>query len=224
MKAGVLYLLYACLCLCVVQCRVTHRHIGLDERDHYQVELPFGFDKTGEIKITVSDLAAYGPKEKMEIRLSQFAFFLAPVSATLPMHAEIKENGGGCSLQDASGKQMTEILDLGKWMDVSDQKRGMTVHIKFAEHEELKPGEYVLFFANCNKTVGIECNVRISMYGRGANNEKDFLSIGERPLPTIYLVCAARDPSHHTLMCVLLSVVHVLGVFGFVSDVGQSVL
>ena len=191
MKAGVTFFIYACLCLCAVQCRVTHRHIGLDERDHYPVELPFGFDKTGEIKLSVSNLAAYGPKEKMEIRLSQFAFFLAPVSATPPMHVEMKENeGGGCSLQDATNNQMTKIIDLSKWIEVNDQKEDMTVHLKFAEHEQLKPGDYVLFFANCNKTVGIECNVRISMYNRGANNEKDFLSIGERPLPTIYLVRA----------------------------------
>ncbi|VAH65718.1 unnamed protein product [Triticum turgidum subsp. durum] len=48
------------------------------------------------------------------------------------------------------------------------------------------PDEYSLFFANCAPETAVTMEVRTDMYNTNPDGTKDYLSVGQAPVPTIY--------------------------------------
>ncbi|KAF7038502.1 hypothetical protein CFC21_048676 [Triticum aestivum] len=48
------------------------------------------------------------------------------------------------------------------------------------------PDEYSLFFANCAPETAVTMEVRTDMYNTNPDGSKDYLSVGQAPVPTIY--------------------------------------
>nr|BAJ98867.1 predicted protein [Hordeum vulgare subsp. vulgare] len=48
------------------------------------------------------------------------------------------------------------------------------------------PDEYSLFFANCAPETAVTMEVRTDMYNTNLDGSKDYLSVGQAPVPTIY--------------------------------------
>lgn len=174
--------LVICLLLCALtRAKITHRHISADDRDHFLVELPFGFDERGVIEIEVRNIVAYGESEKSTLDKKKFGFFLA--SAQTETQVATDYAAGKCYLED---RQLIKLLDFEKW-DPQTQKTIRT-KLEFDGNPALTPGEYALYYAACDESTGLSFDVRIVFYSFDQYGEKDYLSVGERPLPTIYMV------------------------------------
>lgn len=49
-------------------------------------------------------------------------------------------------------------------------------------------GEFSLFYANCQKLAVVSFDIRVALYNVRGSGTKDFLSVGEDMLPTVYMV------------------------------------
>lgn len=53
---------------------------------------------------------------------------------------------------------------------------------------EYQGGEFQLFFANCEPLSAVSFELRTELYNVKSNGKRDYLSIGEDELPTVYMV------------------------------------
>ena len=74
---------------------------------------------------------------------------------------------------------------------------------------EYQGGEFSIFFANCEQQSAVSFDLRTELYNVKSNGKRDYLSIGEDALPTVYMVsrqiCYKAALSHiiRLLSCVL---------------------
>lgn len=59
---------------------------------------------------------------------------------------------------------------------------------------EYQGGEFQLFFANCQTLSAVSFELRTELYNVKSNGKRDYLSIGEDELPTVFMVCAGSIP------------------------------
>jgi len=174
-------LLAVCALSACVHAKITHRHISADERDHFRVELPFGFDSNGVIKLNVKNVVAYGPYENATINRSRFGFFLATAESEAQVATDYMQNT--CYLDD---QHLIKLLDFTEWD--GDERPEIKAELHFRDNSALIPGEYALYYAACDEATGLSFDVRIEFYSEDVNGHRDYLSVGERPLPTIYMI------------------------------------
>ena len=60
---------------------------------------------------------------------------------------------------------------------------------------EYQGGEFQLFFANCQPLSAVSFELRTELYNVKSNGKRDYLSIGEDELPTVFMVRARLLPS-----------------------------
>jgi hypothetical protein len=93
---------------------------------------------------------------------------------------------GTCALQ---AETVTKLLTLKQVEDNS--KAGDNKTILSDTMANLVPGytggEWSLFFANCQKPSVVSFNLNVAMYNMH-NGQRDYLSIGEDMIPSVYLV------------------------------------
>ncbi len=93
---------------------------------------------------------------------------------------------GTCALQ---AETVTKLLTLKQVEDNS--KAGDNTTILSDTMANLVPGytggEWSLFFANCQKPSVVSFNLNVAMYNMH-NGQKDYLSVGEDMIPSVYLV------------------------------------
>ena len=53
---------------------------------------------------------------------------------------------------------------------------------------EYQGGEFSIFFANCEPLSAVSFELRTELYNVKPNGKRDYLSIGEDALPTVYMV------------------------------------
>ena len=53
---------------------------------------------------------------------------------------------------------------------------------------EYQGGEFSIFFANCEPLSAVSMDLRTELYNVKTNGKRDYLSIGEDALPTVYMV------------------------------------
>ena len=100
---------------------------------------------------------------------------------------------GTCALQ---AETVTKLLTLKQVEDNS--KAGDNTTILSDTMANLVPGytggEWSLFFANCQKPSVVSFNLNVAMYNMH-NGQKDYLSVGEDMIPSVYLVSLSHFTS-----------------------------
>lgn len=159
--------------------KITHRHIGPDIRDHVLVELPFGFDANGRIDIIVTNVEPYKlTDDNSDVNLSKFGFFLASARSQSQVGTDYAQ--ARCYLEDDN---LFKVMDFSGFVPDGN----VNASVVFADHDELVPGEYELFFASCQQDKAVSFDARIAFYSQDQHENRDYLSVGERPLPGIYV-------------------------------------
>lgn len=95
-----------------------------------------------------------------------------------------------CPLDASGAVALLSFLDVAK-----DRDRGEATIRKFSLAEliaDYKGGQYSLLFANCvAEDVSVSFDLRLAMYNmRSDGVTKDYLSVGEDMLPTVFMVRA----------------------------------
>lgn len=175
-----------------VQARITHREVDRDGRALIEIEMPFGFADNGMIKLQlshvrtfVSNLRRDEGNQPLAPAKEKMGFFLVRSAneVVLQQHYETTT----CFLEDETGlQQLFTLADEGV-----DEKLEKEHVFKFEQPLVGQPGEYSLFFANCDSRSLISFKIRVEMfsvYGEGENSRVDYLSVGEQELPTLYLL------------------------------------
>jgi hypothetical protein len=101
---------------------------------------------------------------------------------------------GACAL-DANGA----VTLLTFFEVVKDMEREKTTIRKFPLAEQVtdyKGGQYTLFYVNCvAEDVSVSFDLRVAMYNmRPDGVTKDYLSVGEDMLPTVFMVSSLPHP------------------------------
>jgi G protein-coupled receptor 107 len=156
----------------------------------------FGFSRSGEVRITVSGASVSSPVARADLK--QLGFFLISDESLLHAIDEAREEGptpeklvaatdddpddgaaAGCVLYSPS--PYVRKLFTFKNMKGGHYNRSFPV---------TRPDEYALFFANCAPGSLVSMTVRTEMYNVGADGSKDYLPVGQAPLPAIHGVFA----------------------------------
>ncbi|XP_015692856.2 protein CANDIDATE G-PROTEIN COUPLED RECEPTOR 7 [Oryza brachyantha] len=149
----------------------------------------FGFSKTGAVRIVISGagvsstFARADPKLIGFFLLSDESLFQAIYEAQARRPPEKREEvaGGGpdepdvsrCILSSPYVKTLFTFHDLGRG---HYNKTFPVTH----------PDEYSLYFANCAPESLVTMRVRTEMYNANPDGSKDYLPVGQAPVPAIY--------------------------------------
>ena len=153
----------------------------------------FGFSKSGAVRIIVSGAAVSSPVVRPDN--GQLGFFLLSDESLLHAIDEAQEgrtrekraaatNGGG---EDPDGGSVSAGCVLNspyvKKLFTFKNLKGGHYNKSFPV---TRPDEYTLFFANCAPEALVSMTVRTEMYNVNADGSKDYLPVGQAPLPAIY--------------------------------------
>ncbi|GJN17239.1 hypothetical protein PR202_gb04291 [Eleusine coracana subsp. coracana] len=141
----------------------------------------FGFSHHGSVYISVDGAKTSSPLAKPD--LAQLGFFLLSDEALFEAMYEQQpptdlnpnpESAPGCVL---SSPYVTPLFTFAE-LD-GDGHYNKTFPITH-------PDEYSLFFANCAPQTSVSMEVRTIMYNTNPDGTKDYLSVGQAPVPGIY--------------------------------------
>lgn len=170
--------------------RITHREISHDERNLITIEMPFGFSPNGHVSVEVrhtrvdlpSRRSAEGDAGLSLEEARNVGMFIAPATEETVQSEEYLEPG--CPLN------YPENVELFRFDNPEIQKQlGGDRHSVFnATGRPLYSEQYALYFANClNKPLRVSFKVKIEEYNVDAGGSRDYLSVGETELPTVFL-------------------------------------
>uniref|UniRef100_J3M7X6 Uncharacterized protein n=1 Tax=Oryza brachyantha TaxID=4533 RepID=J3M7X6_ORYBR len=142
----------------------------------------FGFSKTGAVRIVISGAGVSSTFARADPKL--IGFFLLP--STRRRRGGRRGSGGGgggggpdepdvsrCILSSPYVKTLFTFHDLGRG---HYNKTFPVTH----------PDEYSLYFANCAPESLVTMRVRTEMYNANPDGSKDYLPVGQAPVPAIY--------------------------------------
>ena len=118
------------------------------------------------------------PERAPAANKARLGFFVATAEAELDLTKELEK--GECALD-------SELVDrLFTFQELENHKNGKG---EFIYHNRVAPdkgGVYSIFFANCEPQGVVSFDIQMSLYNEKANGAKDYLSVGESMLPTVY--------------------------------------
>ncbi|XP_008776258.1 protein CANDIDATE G-PROTEIN COUPLED RECEPTOR 7-like [Phoenix dactylifera] len=148
----------------------------------------FGFTHQGFVTISVSDvsftssLAAPDP--------SLFGFFLLSdeslIQATYESQQQQQQQNPNPNSNPSCILSSTYVRLLFKFNDLAAPNFNFYNNSFPITH----PDEYSLFFANCNPESQVSMAVHTEMYNVRPDGSRDYLSVGQYPLPSLYFVFA----------------------------------
>lgn len=130
----------------------------------------------------VSDWKVYLEEGLTSYDRRKLGFFITTSEAETQLQQDLES--GGCVLDSKN----VELLFTFNDMESEKKQDG-----SYEYPGRIPPdqgGEYSLFFANCQSHVDVSATIHVEMYNEAWSGSKDFLSAGEAPLPTVYLVMA----------------------------------
>jgi hypothetical protein len=155
----------------------------------------FGFSKSGAVRIIVTGAAVSSPVARADPK--QLGFFLLSDESLLHAIDEAGEgptrekraaatNGGGEDPDGGSGGAGAGCVLSSPYV-----KKLFTFHDMKGGHYNksfpvTRPDEYTLFFANCAPEALVSMRIRTEMYNVNADGSKDYLPVGQAPVPAIY--------------------------------------
>eukprot|EP00195_Chlamydomonas_chlamydogama_P007284 CAMPEP_0202900684 /NCGR_PEP_ID=MMETSP1392-20130828/11979_1 /ASSEMBLY_ACC=CAM_ASM_000868 /TAXON_ID=225041 /ORGANISM="Chlamydomonas chlamydogama, Strain SAG 11-48b" /LENGTH=407 /DNA_ID=CAMNT_0049587125 /DNA_START=187 /DNA_END=1407 /DNA_ORIENTATION=+ len=172
------------LLMSLASAKIQHSQVDTDDRMLIPLTEAFGFADNGKIDITISDIAIYTKHDtETDYNLANFGFFLSSLEAD----ASLEED-----LSDESKCILTEINSLFTFKDSAIKKvidkelMNVTFHFNV-----VNGGPFYLYFANCEKDTPISFDAHIEMYNYDNRGRKDYLSIGETELDTVFWIMFA---------------------------------
>lgn len=143
---------------------------------------PFGFESNGVIDVKVSDWKVYLEEGQTSYDRRKLGFFITTAEAETQLQQDLES--GGCVLDSKNVELLFTFNDME-----SEKKQDSTYEYPGRIPPD-QGGEYSLFFANCQSHVDVSARIHVEMYNEAWSGSRDFLSAGEAPLPTVYLVMA----------------------------------
>ncbi|GMH39727.1 hypothetical protein BSKO_07625 [Bryopsis sp. KO-2023] len=187
-----LVLVLLAVCASGVLGKISHREVSRDARNLIQIEMPFGFASRGIISLQLKGVQTYqaqitgdGNIER-KAEKGRLGFFIVPSKNDVQ---ELHEDylSGTCYLDDKTSVEQLFTFGDDEVKDKIEKKEVFS----FEHPMQGKPGEYSLYFANCDQHTLVSFKLRVEMYsvyGEGSKMRKDYLSVGEQELPTLYLI------------------------------------
>ncbi|KAL5202220.1 hypothetical protein ABZP36_013172 [Zizania latifolia] len=149
----------------------------------------FGFSKTGAVRIILSGAAVSSsfaradPKQLGFFLLSDESLFQAIYESQARPTPEKRAEaaGGGPDEPDVSGCVLSSpyVKTLFTFHDMEGGHYNKSFPVTH-------PDEYSLYFANCAPEALVTMKVRTEMYNANPDGSKDYLSVGQAPVPAIY--------------------------------------
>ncbi|XP_072997199.1 protein CANDIDATE G-PROTEIN COUPLED RECEPTOR 7-like [Typha latifolia] len=141
----------------------------------------FGFTPRGVVSISLSSVSV---TSSLSIDPSHLGFFLLSdeslLQAAYASEQQQQQNVPGCVLESPFVKRLFYFTDLSPPPSASYNHSFPITH----------PDEYSLFFANCAPQTQVSMEVRTEMYNSNPDGSKDYLSVGQSPVPSIYYTFA----------------------------------
>ncbi|KQK05863.1 protein GPR107 [Brachypodium distachyon] len=148
----------------------------------------FGFSKSGAVRIILTGAAVSSSFARADPK--QIGFFLLADESLLQAIYESRERPAPEKrAEDPTG---ADEPDLSSCVLSSPYVKTLfTFHDMEGGHYNKSfpvthPDEYSLFFANCAPASLVTMNVRTEMYNANPDGSKDYLPVGQAPLPAIY--------------------------------------
>ena len=168
--------------------RITHREISHDDRQLIVIEMPFGFGDRGTVTVELRLIHVAVPygQQGLSTQFSkedkhQVGMFIAPAAEETVMAEDLFQNG--CPL-DHVNSVLLRFDDPGIQINSQDKEAVFTASLV-----PPSKGQYALYFAQCMpQTVEVSFEAKIMQFNTDAKGNIDYLSVGERELPTVFLV------------------------------------
>lgn len=112
---------------------------------------------------------------------TRYGFFITASKADTALENDIAK--GGCLLDD-----LDHTLVLFTFEDMQSHLSKDGDEYKFSYTiAEGKAGEYSLYYTKCVPNSAVSFTITVDLYNTLPNGDKDYLSAGEKPLPTMYM-------------------------------------
>lgn len=173
-----------------VQCRKTEASIVQDERSLFAIATPFGFGNDGHVDIVVDTFQVWQPAGQglPQPDPKRMGFFLTTSEAQTML--EFDRTQGECALDATDNIIKLFTMDMVEQpkneKDATDQYTySMALQDLIAEYQG---GEYSILFANCEPRSAVSFELQTELYNVKKNGKRDYLSVGEDDLPTVYMI------------------------------------
>ncbi|GFR43911.1 hypothetical protein Agub_g5045, partial [Astrephomene gubernaculifera] len=177
-------LLAALLALAIAGASAKIHHSVVDTDDRHLVPLTdaFGFAQTGgKMDITLRDIKLYrlqNQAEPEDYNWENFGFFLSRADADMALEQELADPSK-CILRDISN--LFTFKDSSVQNVINKKADHFTVHFEVED-----AGLFYLYFANCEVDTPVSFDSTIEMYNVDSHGHKDYLSVGDTSLDTVY--------------------------------------
>ncbi|KAG1365724.1 protein GPR107 [Cocos nucifera] len=148
----------------------------------------FGFTHHGFVTITVSDVSFTSSLAAPDASLLGF-FLLSDeslIQATYQSQQQQQQQNPNPNSNPSCILSSSYVRRLFKFSDLAAPKFDFYNNSFPITH----PDEYSLFFANCNPESQVFMAVRTEMYNLRPDGTRDYLSVGQYPVPSLYFVFA----------------------------------
>eukprot|EP00227_Mantoniella_beaufortii_P008885 CAMPEP_0197577636 /NCGR_PEP_ID=MMETSP1326-20131121/2194_1 /TAXON_ID=1155430 /ORGANISM="Genus nov. species nov., Strain RCC2288" /LENGTH=451 /DNA_ID=CAMNT_0043140735 /DNA_START=32 /DNA_END=1387 /DNA_ORIENTATION=+ len=159
---------------------ITKDNIVKDDRAIVLIARPFGFDPDGLIEISIKEPKVFLFENAPPADKTKLGFFITTSEAETQLQQYLAD--GGCVLDNPTVDKLFTFQD----MENNRNEAGEYRYTNTIAPE--KAGEYSLFFSNCEPNTVVSFDITVELSNKLPSGKKDFLSAGEKPLPTLYLV------------------------------------
>mmetsp|Transcript_9632 Transcript_9632/g.17030 ORF Transcript_9632/g.17030 Transcript_9632/m.17030 type:complete len:429 (-) Transcript_9632:524-1810(-) len=158
--------------------KISHSVVDTDDRKLVPLTDAFGFADGGKIDIFIKDIALYVKHDaEQTYNLGNFGFFLSPVEADAALEQNLSDDK--CILNELNN--LFTFKDSGIQRVINKELTNFTFHF-IVENG----GLFYLYFANCEQSTPVSFDSRIEMYNINSHGDKDYLSVGETQLETVF--------------------------------------
>eukprot|EP00798_Chlamydomonas_sp_ICE-L_P020215 gene20215-26963_t len=174
--------------LATCQAKIMQSNVDIDDRGLIPLTDSFGYANGGRIIITIKDISIFvkknvhDPANERKYNLDNFGFFLSPVEADANLELDLAENR--CLLNS--------IHSLFTFKDSAVQSviKNEADHVTFNLTVDTG-GAYFLYFANCETDTPVSFACHIEMFNIDAQGHRDYLSVGDTELSTVFWIMFA---------------------------------
>ncbi|KAG6537659.1 hypothetical protein ZIOFF_002754 [Zingiber officinale] len=142
----------------------------------------FGFSLKGTVNINISGVSVASPSSSLAADQSNFGFFLISDESLIQAAYDTQQNPDSNSYPDCILMSPYVYL-LFNFLKLSPPPPSGAYSDSF---NAPRPDEYSLYFANCNPGSAVTMAIHTEMYNTRRDNTRDYLSVGQSPVPSIY--------------------------------------
>jgi hypothetical protein len=169
---------------CTTEARKTKAELTKEDRSLFAIASPFGFGADGHVEIGISEFQVWhhAGQGVPDPDVKRMGFFITTSEAQTLLEFDLSQ--GECAL-DAENIVKLFTMDMVDQQKVEEYVYEMALQDLIAEYQG---GEFSIFFANCEPLSAVSMDLRTELYNVKTNGKRDYLSIGEDALPTVYMI------------------------------------